>query len=70
VLGSKLSIFFLVYLAVVFMLMTFVVFVLYGVFASAARQYVIESPLMMTWLKRGFAGAFGVLDVKLALSEC
>ena len=63
------SIFFLSYLAIVFMVMTFVVFVLYGAFASAARQYVIESPLMMTWLKRGFAGAFGVLGVKLALSE-
>lgn len=63
------SIYALAYLAVIFMLMTFIVFVLYGAFASAARQYVIESPLVMAWLKRGFAGAFGILGLKLALSE-
>lgn len=59
----------LTYLAFVFMVMTFVVFVFYGAFAAAARQYVIESPAVMTWLKRGFASAFGILGVKLALAE-
>ncbi len=63
------SIMFLVYLAAMFMLMTFVVFVLYGAFASAARTYVIESPKIMIWLKRGFAGAFGILGLRLALAE-
>jgi threonine/homoserine/homoserine lactone efflux protein len=56
-------------LALVFMLLTFLVFVLYGAFASAARQYVIESPAIMKWLKRGFAGAFGLLGLRLALAE-
>ena len=63
------SIAFMVYLAAMFMLMTFLVFVLYGAFASAARQYVIESPKTMTWLKRCFAGTFGVLGLRLALAE-
>lgn len=56
-------------LALVFMLMTFIVFVLYGAFAAAARKHVIESPLIMTWLRRTFAGAFGLLGLKLALAE-
>lgn len=56
-------------LALVFMLMTFIVFVLYGAFAAAARRHVIESPLIMTWLRRTFAGAFGLLGLKLALAE-
>lgn len=63
------SIAYLAYLACIFMLMTFVVFVLYGAFASAARQYVLESPKIMVWLKRGFAGAFGFLGFKLALAD-
>jgi len=56
-------------LAIVFMLMTFVVFVFYGAFAAAARQYVIDSPRVMAWLKRCFAGVFGLLGLKLLLSD-
>ena len=56
-------------LAVTFMLLTFVVFVGYGAFASATRQYVISKPAVMQWLRRGFAGAFGALGLRLALSE-
>jgi len=67
--GQSGSIYALAYLAIIFMMMTFIVFVLYGAFASAARQYVIESPVIMIWLKRGFASAFGLLGLKLALSE-
>jgi len=59
----------LVYLAVVFMLMTFAVFVVYGAFASAARKYIIESPTALVWLKRGFATAFAALGLRLALAE-
>lgn len=63
------SISYLAYLAFMFMLMTFVVFVFYGAFASTARMYVIESPKAMTWLKRCFAGTFGILGLRLALAE-
>jgi threonine/homoserine/homoserine lactone efflux protein len=59
----------LVLLAVVFMVMTFVVFVGYGAFAASARDYVIRRPTVMQWIKRCFAGAFGFLGAKLALSE-
>ncbi len=56
-------------LAAVFMLLTFVVFVGYGAFASATRRYVISRPGVMRWLRRGFAGAFGLLGLRLALAE-
>jgi threonine/homoserine/homoserine lactone efflux protein len=53
----------------VFMLMTFVVFVLYGMFAALARTYVIASPDVMRWLRRCFAGVFAALGARLALME-
>ena len=59
----------LVGLALVFMAMTFVVFVVYGAFAAYARDYVIQRPSVMRWIKRSFAGVFGFLGVKLALSN-
>jgi threonine/homoserine/homoserine lactone efflux protein len=67
--ASSGSVALMAYLAWVFMLMTFVVFVVYGAFAAATRTYVIESPVFMAWLRRGFAGAFAVLGLKLAMSD-
>lgn len=56
-------------LSLVFMLMTFVVFVGYGLFAARVRDHLISRPRVMTWMRRTFAGAFVVLGAKLALSE-
>ena len=35
----------------------------------AARHYVISRPRVMLWLRRGFAGAFAALGLRLALAE-
>jgi len=56
-------------LSLVFMLMTFVVFVGYGLFAAAIRRHVISRPRVIAWMRRCFAAAFVALGVKLALSE-
>jgi threonine/homoserine/homoserine lactone efflux protein len=56
-------------LSVVFMLMTFVVFVGYGLFAAAIRDHVISRPRVVTWMRRTFAAAFVALGAKLAISE-
>ena len=56
-------------LSAVFMLLTFVVFVGYGLFAAAIRSHVISRPRVLTWMRRSFAGAFVALGVKLALSD-
>ncbi|HEX8961805.1 MAG TPA: LysE family translocator [Rhodocyclaceae bacterium] len=53
----------------VFMAMTFVVFVAYGVLANAFRHAVVESPRVQSWLRRGFAAAFAGLGANLALAE-
>ncbi len=59
----------LVGLALVFMAMTFVVFLGYGAFASFARDYVIQRPSVMNWIRRCFAGTFAFLGAKLAFSN-
>ena len=51
----------------VFMLLTFVVFVGYGLFAASMRSHVISRPHVLTWMRRTFAGAFVALGAKLAL---
>ena len=53
----------------VFMAMTFVVFVGYGLCAASVRDRIIARPRVVTWLRRAFAGAFVALSVKLALAE-
>ena len=53
----------------VFMALTFVVFVGYGLFAAAIRDHVISRPRILTWMRRIFAGAFVALGFKLALAD-
>ena len=56
-------------LSAVFMAMTFVVFVGYGLFAACVRDHVISRPRVLTWMRRTFAGAFVALGAKLALAD-
>ena len=53
----------------VFMGMTFVVFALYGLFASLIRERVVSRPRVMTWLRRAFAGGFALLGAKLVFAQ-
>ncbi|MDP2410447.1 MAG: LysE family translocator [Pseudolabrys sp.] len=53
----------------VFMLMTFVVFVVYGLFAAAVRDHVVTRPRVLTWMRRIFAGAFVALGARLAFTD-
>jgi len=59
----------MVELSAVFMLVTFVVFALYGLFAATMRDRVLTRPGVMTWLRRVFAGSFVALGARLALAE-
>jgi len=56
-------------LSAVFMALTFVVFVGYGLFAASIRNHVISRPRVLTWMRRTFAGAFAALGAKLAFAE-
>ena len=71
-LNPKLTVFFfaflpqLLLLSGVFMAMTFVVFVVYGVLAAAVRRHVINRPRVVQNVRRVFAGTFVALGLKLA----
>ncbi len=56
-------------MSAVFMLATFVIFAIYGVFAAAVRNHIITRPKVLTWMRRSFAAAFVGLGVKLALTD-
>lgn len=53
----------------VFMLMTLVIFIGYGLVANQFRQWVTQSQRAGVVLQKIFAGSFAALGVKLALTE-
>ena len=53
----------------VFMLMTFAVFVVYGLMASRFSQFVVGSEKLSLAIQKFFAGSFAALGVKLAFSD-
>ncbi|MEL7090115.1 MAG: LysE family translocator [Pseudomonadota bacterium] len=59
----------MVAMGLIFMLMTFIVFVIYGCFAAQARRLILGSERAMRWLSRSFAGIFAALAARLALER-
>jgi hypothetical protein len=59
----------MVELSALFMLMTFVIFVGYGLCAASVRDHVISRPRVLTWMRRAFASAFVALGAKLAFAD-
>jgi threonine/homoserine/homoserine lactone efflux protein len=58
----------MIQLSAVFMLLTFVVFAAYGLFAAAVRHHVVSRPKVMDWMRRAFAASFVALGARLALT--
>ncbi|MBT9371900.1 LysE family translocator [Rhizobium sp. CSW-27] len=56
-------------LSLVFMAITFAVFVLYSLCAASVRDRILSRPAVMTGLRRGFAAAFVGLGIKLATAD-
>lgn len=56
-------------LGAIFMVLTFVIFALYGVFAAWARTAFLASERAMTWMNRSFAAVFAALGLRLALER-
>lgn len=56
-------------MSAVFMLLTFFVFGVYGVFAASIRSKIVSRPRAMTWMRRVFAGSFVALGARLALTD-
>ncbi|MGD9211435.1 MAG: LysE family translocator [Desulfobacteraceae bacterium] len=59
----------MIILSAVFMGLTLIIFILYGILASGVRTYFVQSPSLMKWLQRSFAAIFAALAAKLAFSE-
>lgn len=59
----------LLLLSAIFMLMTLLVFAVYGALAHRASELVLRSERIMQMVQRGFAAIFVVLSAKLALTE-
>jgi threonine/homoserine/homoserine lactone efflux protein len=55
-------------LGAVFMVMTFFVFIIYGLLATSVRSYIINSVKISTIIQRVFAGSFAALGLKLAFT--
>lgn len=56
-------------LGLVFMLMTFAVFVVYGLLSGSFRDFIVKSRRASTAIQRIFATSFAALGLKLALSD-
>lgn len=56
-------------LGAVAMLVTLVIFAVYGVCAAWLRQYVVGRPIVMRWVGRAFTASFVVLAAMLAFTR-
>jgi threonine/homoserine/homoserine lactone efflux protein len=56
----------MVWLSVIFMTVTLVVFSVYGVFAAVVRREVISRPRIVAWIRRSFAVTYVILAGRLA----
>jgi threonine/homoserine/homoserine lactone efflux protein len=56
-------------LSAVFMVMTFVVFAGYGVFAASVRTHLVDRPRVVTRVRQVFAVSFAGLGLKLATTD-
>lgn len=59
----------IVLLGLVFMAMTFVTFVGYGLFAAVVGEAILKSERVLTWMRRTVALAFAGFGLRLAFSD-
>lgn len=52
-----------------FMMITLIIFVVYGLSANGVRSYVTTSPKIMVVMQRLFAATFAALGIKLAMTD-
>lgn len=59
----------MILLGAIFMALTFLIFICYGVFAAFARTWLLQSKTVMRWLNRSFAAIFAGLGLRLAFER-
>ena len=58
-----------IFLSIIFMLMTLIVFIIYGLFAHNVSKYFRQSGVLYIWTQRAFAVIFVILGAKLLIME-
>ena len=58
-----------IFLSIIFMLMTLIVFIIYGLFAHNVSKYFRQSSVLYIWTQRSFAVIFVILGAKLLITE-
>ena len=58
-----------IFLSIIFMLMTLIVFIIYGLFAHNVSKYFRQSGVLYVWTQRAFAIIFIILGAKLLIME-
>ena len=67
--GTGSPVFQMLLLSLIFMTMTLVIFIMYGISAHKVRSYMCRSPKHIVNLQRTFAAIFAALGIKLATVE-
>ena len=67
--GAASPMFQMLMLSLIFMAMTLVIFILYGLSANLVRRSVINSPKAVTIMQRSFAAVFAAFGIKLAMTS-
>ena len=58
-----------IFLSIIFMLMTLIVFIIYGLFAYNVSKYFRQSGVLYIWTQRAFAIIFVILGAKLLIMD-
>ena len=66
-LESNFPVFQFIFLSIIFMLMTLIVFIIYGLFAHNVSKYFRKSGVLYIWTQRAFAVIFVILGAKLLI---
>lgn len=67
--NAKNTVYYMILLSLMFMIMTLIVFILYGLLASQASRIIRKNKKIMKTIERGFACIFAGLAMKLAFEE-
>jgi threonine/homoserine/homoserine lactone efflux protein len=56
-------------MSVIFIVLTLLIFMAYGLMAVKFSSYVSLSPRVLKWIQRGFASSFAAFGLKLSLAN-
>ncbi len=59
----------MILLSAIFMIMTLIIFILYGILANKISNWIRKSELIMKRIQQFFAAIFAGLAIKLAITE-